>query len=62
MVALDESTRLPEQLIGTSCDRQGILPGQLTLHADRGVMITAIPADLVPSRSLVAPGVLEHAA
>jgi len=36
MVALREAARLAEQLIAASCRRQGIPPGQLTLHADRG--------------------------
>jgi putative transposase len=36
MVAPRESARLAERLIAESCERQGITPGQLTLHADRG--------------------------
>jgi putative transposase len=36
MVAERESAALAEQLIATTCARQGITPGQLTLHADRG--------------------------
>ena len=36
MVAHRESAALAERLIETSCRRQGISPGQLTLHADRG--------------------------
>jgi putative transposase len=31
-----ESARLAEQLIAESCAKQGIEPGQLTIHADRG--------------------------
>jgi putative transposase len=36
MVASRESATLAERLIAASCARQGITPGQLTLHADRG--------------------------
>jgi putative transposase len=36
MVAHRESAKLAERLIAESCERQGISPGQLTLHADRG--------------------------
>ena len=36
MVADRESSTLAEQLIKQTCERQGIRPGQLTLHADRG--------------------------
>jgi len=36
MVARRESATLAERLIAESCARQGITPGQLTLHADRG--------------------------
>jgi putative transposase len=36
MVALNESATLAERLIAASCERQGIAPGQLNLHADRG--------------------------
>jgi putative transposase len=36
MVAPRESATLAERLIAASCARQGIPPGQLTLHADRG--------------------------
>jgi len=36
MVALRETALLAEQLIAETCKRQGIAPGQLTLHADRG--------------------------
>jgi putative transposase len=36
MVAGREAARLAEQLIAETCARQGITPGQLTLHADRG--------------------------
>ncbi len=36
MVADCESATLANQLIEQTCAKQGILPGQLTLHADRG--------------------------
>lgn len=36
MVATHESATLAEKLITTTCERQNIPPGQLTLHADRG--------------------------
>ena len=36
MVAQRESAALAERLIETTCERQGIARGQLTLHADRG--------------------------
>lgn len=36
MVALQESAALAKRLIGETCRRQGVLEGQLTLHADRG--------------------------
>ena len=36
MVADGESAALAEELIAETCKRQGIVPGQLTIHADRG--------------------------
>jgi putative transposase len=36
MLALREAARLARRLIAESCAKQGIEPGQLTLHADRG--------------------------
>lgn len=36
MVATRESAALAQRLIAVTCKRQGIDPGQLTLHADRG--------------------------
>jgi len=36
MVAGQESAALAQDLIAASCAKQGIRPGQLTLHADRG--------------------------
>jgi putative transposase len=46
MTARGESAVLAERLIARSCDRQAILPGQLTLHADRGGPMTAKPLAL----------------
>jgi len=36
MIAHHESATLAKKLIAETCERQGIEPGQLTLHADRG--------------------------
>lgn len=36
MLALQEAAHLAKRLIAESCAKQGILPGQLTIHADRG--------------------------
>ena len=36
MLALHEATWLAKRLIAESCVKQGIQPGQLTVHADRG--------------------------
>jgi len=41
MVALRESAVLAEQLIADTAAKQGIAPGQLTLHADRGSSMTS---------------------
>lgn len=47
MVAHRESAVLAERLISTSCERQGITPGQLTVHADRGSSMTSQPVALL---------------
>jgi putative transposase len=47
MVAHRESARLAERLIGETCTRQGIVPGELTLHADRGSSMTSKPVALL---------------
>jgi putative transposase len=47
MVAHRESARLAQKLIGETCARQGIAPGALTLHADRGSSMTSKPAALL---------------
>jgi len=41
MVAHRESASLADKLIAETCTRQGIEPGQLTLHADRGSSMTS---------------------
>jgi putative transposase len=47
MVAPRESAVLAERLITACCERQGILRGQLTLHADRGSSMTSKPVALL---------------
>jgi putative transposase len=41
MVAHRESATLAEKLVGECCQREGIQPGQLGLHADRGAPMTS---------------------
>lgn len=41
MIALQEAAHLAEELIAETCRRQGIQPGQLILHADRGQAMTS---------------------
>ncbi|MBL8911433.1 MAG: IS3 family transposase [Archangium sp.] len=47
MVADGESAALAERLIRETCERQGIAPGQLTIHADRGSSMTSKPVALL---------------
>jgi putative transposase len=47
MVAMRESARLAERLIRESCAKQGIVEGQLTVHADRGPSMTSKPVALL---------------
>jgi putative transposase len=47
MVAHRESAALAEKLIHDTCGRQGIVPGQLTIHADRGSSMTSKPVALL---------------
>ena len=47
MVAHRESARLAQKLIAETCARQGITPGALTLHADRGSSMTSKPVALL---------------
>lgn len=43
MVAHRESTALAKRLISATCEKQSIIPGQLTIHADRGPSMTSKP-------------------
>jgi len=43
MIALREAAHLAEQLIAETAARQGITPGTLTLHADRGASMRSKP-------------------
>jgi putative transposase len=43
MVAPGESAELAKRLIGDTCTKQAIGPGQLTVHADRGSSMTSKP-------------------
>ena len=47
MVAHRESARLAQKLIAETCARQGITPGALTLHADRGSSMRSKPVALL---------------
>lgn len=47
MVAAQESAALALELIRTTCERQGIVPAQLTIHADRGTSMTSKPVALL---------------
>jgi putative transposase len=47
MVALGESGKLAEKLIADTYARQGVEPGQLTLHADRGTSMRSRPVALL---------------
>ena len=47
MVAHCERASLAERLIEATCTRQGIVPGQLTVHADRGSSMTSKPVALL---------------
>ena len=46
MIAERELAELAEELIAETCVKQGIQPGQLTIHADRGGAMTAKPVAL----------------
>lgn len=43
MVAHRESASLAKKLIAETCEREGIEPDQLTIHADRGASMTSKP-------------------
>lgn len=58
MIAERESEELAQELIHATCDKQGVQPGQLTLHADNGSAMIAksvaqllIDLDVVKSHS-----------
>jgi putative transposase len=53
MPAAGESAVLAEKLISSTCAKQGIGRGQLTIHADRGSSVTSKPAAFL----LADPGV-----
>jgi putative transposase len=41
MLAHAENAKLAEALLADTAAKQGIIPGQLTIHADRGSPMTA---------------------
>jgi putative transposase len=47
MVATRESAVLAERLISETAEKEGILPGELTLHADRGTSMRSKPVALL---------------
>jgi putative transposase len=47
MLAARESAALAERLIAETCAKQGIVAGQLTVHADRGAAMTSKPVALL---------------
>jgi putative transposase len=62
MIADRESAELAEVLIAETCAREGIAPGQLTLHADRGSAMTSksvaqLLSDLGVNKSHARPSV-----
>lgn len=65
LVAPRESATLAERLIATSCERQRILLGQLTVHADNRAATTAKPiafllADLGVTKTYSRPHVSDN--
>jgi putative transposase len=47
MIAERELASLAEELLSATCEKQGIQPGQLTLHADRGSSMHSKPVALL---------------
>jgi putative transposase len=43
MIAPHESSALAKRLIAETCEKQNVLPGQLTIHADRGSSMKSKP-------------------
>jgi len=55
MVAARESAQLAERLIAATCQKQGITPHQLTIHADRGApMRSKVVAELFTDLGIAA--------
>ena len=55
MVAARESAQLAERLIAATCQKQGIVPNQLTVHADRGApMRSKLVVDLFADLGIAA--------
>ena len=50
MVAGRETAELAKRLIADTCDKQGIVAGDLTIHADRGTSMTSKPVALLAGR------------
>lgn len=47
MIATHESSVLAKRLIAETCEKQNVLPGQLTIHADRGSSMKSKPVALL---------------
>ena len=47
MIASHESSALAKRLITETCEKQDVLPGQLTIHADRGPSMKSKPVALL---------------
>jgi putative transposase len=47
MIATGESSALAKRLIGETCEKQNVVPGQLTIHADRGSSMKSKPVALM---------------
>ena len=47
MVATQEAAALAQRLIAETCERQGIVEGNLTIHADRGPSMSSKPVALL---------------
>jgi len=47
MLALRESAELAKELIAATCEKEHILPGELTLHADRGSSMRSKPVAML---------------
>jgi len=48
-MAQRETAELAKRLIAATCEKQGIEPGTLTIHADRGTLMTSKPVALMPA-------------